>query len=165
MPKAISLYQPWASLCLLPHPEKPDVPVKQYETRPWHLSYRGPLLIHAAKRFTREERAACHYSPLREALQERYGAAEALPTGALLGLVELAGCYPTSKVADDLDVYAAAMGNYNPGRWAWQIIRPRLFADPIPYRGLQGLFRVPLEVLPPQAQTLFLNANARYAPL
>src|SRR3989339_577320 len=39
--KAISLWQPWASLCA--------VGAKLYETRSWSTSYRGPLLICAAK--------------------------------------------------------------------------------------------------------------------
>lgn len=40
--KALSLHQPWASLVALG--------VKTIETRSWATKYRGPLLIHAAKR-------------------------------------------------------------------------------------------------------------------
>jgi hypothetical protein len=40
--KAISLWQPWASLMA--------AGVKLHETRHWWTSYRGPLAIHAAKR-------------------------------------------------------------------------------------------------------------------
>ena len=39
---ALSIWQPWASA--LAHG------VKQYETRHWSTAYRGPLLIHAAKK-------------------------------------------------------------------------------------------------------------------
>ncbi|NEQ45665.1 MAG: ASCH domain-containing protein [Leptolyngbya sp. SIOISBB] len=41
-PKIITLWQPWASLVAYGF--------KQYETRSWATNYRGPLLIHAAKR-------------------------------------------------------------------------------------------------------------------
>lgn len=40
--RAISLWQPWASLVVLG--------AKKIETRHWSTNYRGPLLIHAAKR-------------------------------------------------------------------------------------------------------------------
>lgn len=38
--KAITIWQPWASLLACG--------AKQYETRPWATSYRGPIAIHAA---------------------------------------------------------------------------------------------------------------------
>ena len=40
--KALTLWQPWASLVALG--------LKTIETRGWRTNYRGPLLIHAAKR-------------------------------------------------------------------------------------------------------------------
>jgi hypothetical protein len=45
--KALSLWQPWASLVALG--------VKTIETRSWSTSYRGPLAIHAARRPVREK--------------------------------------------------------------------------------------------------------------
>ena len=39
--KALSLTQPWATLVV--------IGAKRIETRFWHTSYVGPLLIHAAK--------------------------------------------------------------------------------------------------------------------
>lgn len=44
--KAITIWQPWASL--LAHG------MKQYETRSWATKYRGPIAIHAAKRPVRQ---------------------------------------------------------------------------------------------------------------
>ncbi len=40
--KAITIWQPWASLLACG--------AKQYETRSWATSYRGPIAIHAAKK-------------------------------------------------------------------------------------------------------------------
>lgn len=45
--KAISLWQPWATLIA--------TGAKQIETRSWATSYRGPIAIHAAKRKVRKE--------------------------------------------------------------------------------------------------------------
>jgi len=47
--KALSLWQPWASLVALR--------VKTIETRSWSTSYRGPLAIHAAKHVPWKKRA------------------------------------------------------------------------------------------------------------
>ena len=51
--KALSLWQPWASLVALR--------VKTIETRSWSTSYRGPLAIHAAKRPVREKTVIGEY--------------------------------------------------------------------------------------------------------
>ena len=46
--KALSLWQPWASAIALGH--------KRIEPRHWTTSYRGLIAIHAAKRWTADER-------------------------------------------------------------------------------------------------------------
>lgn len=46
--KAISLWQPWAWLCVAT--DEHGRAEKENETRSWPTSYRGPLLIHAAKK-------------------------------------------------------------------------------------------------------------------
>jgi hypothetical protein len=47
--KALSLWQPWASLIA--------VGAKTIETRGWSTTYRGPLLIHAARKIPRLDEA------------------------------------------------------------------------------------------------------------
>ena len=42
--KCLSLWQPWASLVV--------IGAKRFETRSWPTNYRGPLLIHAAQRWS-----------------------------------------------------------------------------------------------------------------
>lgn len=49
--KAITLWQPWALLMALKE--------KEYETRSWMTTYRGPLAIHAAKNFPKDARSLC----------------------------------------------------------------------------------------------------------
>ena len=41
--KAITIYQPWASL--------KACGAKKFETRGWATNYRGPIAIHAAKQY------------------------------------------------------------------------------------------------------------------
>lgn len=49
--KALTLTQPWAQLVA--------IEAKKIETRSWSTSYRGPLAIHAAKRFPKEAQDIC----------------------------------------------------------------------------------------------------------
>jgi hypothetical protein len=53
--KALSLWQPWATLIALKK--------KQIETRSWRTTYRGPLAIHAAKSYPQEARDLCSTEP------------------------------------------------------------------------------------------------------
>lgn len=141
--KAISLWQPWASLWLSPR--------KIHETRHWPIHHRGWLLVHAAKRFERDIDPG---DPLREILDDEFGGhwAMDLPTGALLGVVNVVACKRTEDVlplvpdAAERDDFEC--GDYHPGRFAWQRSDYRVFERPIPYRGMQGLFDVPNDVLP-----------------
>jgi hypothetical protein len=141
--KAISLWQPWASLWCSPR--------KVHETRHWPLRHRGWLAVHAAKRME-------HDMLLAPLCTEQFGRAwlDSLPRGALVGAVLIEGCYRTEEVVrcyggwkparpeyrDDL-----ACGNFAAGRFGWKRGAFRLLPEPVPWRGQQGLFDVPDEVL------------------
>lgn len=142
MAKAISLWQPWASLCVLG--------LKQYETRHWATPYRGELVIHAAKRWTEAERIALMY------FEEEFSIDALAPLwsdkrlfGAALGVVTLTAIYRTELLAPKISGQERDMGNYEAGRYAWRLENPRLFPEPIPYRGQQGMWEwdMPLPVL------------------
>lgn len=131
--RAISLWQPWASLWLTDR--KPD------ETRHWAISHRGWLAVHAAKRF---EKGFATGDPLREILEDEFGGhwAMDLPTGAILGAVQLVDCLPmdrTEPLHDDDRV----CGDWSPGRFAWRRAAVVKLATPIPFSGKQGLFTIP----------------------
>lgn len=135
--KAISLWQPWASLWLSP--------AKIHETRHWRTHHRGPLLVHAAKRFDKlDEDDALVDICWREFPNMN------IPTGALLGIVNIVACVPTESFppahrADDDYV----CGDFAEGRWAWRrSVTFVVFDAPIPYKGRQGLFDVPDDVIP-----------------
>jgi hypothetical protein len=113
--RVLSLWQPWASAVA--------AGAKVIETRSWQTSYRGPLLIHAAKRFDAddmEEMAECPVWigalwPLRfgdhpgltdaeRAVSPARRARACLPLGSAVAVCELADCRPAGSFrADELD--------------------------------------------------------------
>lgn len=124
--KCLTVLQPWASLIFFPnHPWG----VKSTENRCWFTRYRGPLLIHAGKRQDKDGWGA--EGVAREAGQTF----PAMPRGALLGMVMLVGCDQEMRAPWDVE-----------GQWHWRLERPRQFF-PFPYKGRQGLFNVPEEIV------------------
>ena len=145
--KAISLWQPWASLWCSWR--------KVHETRHWRCLHRGWLLVHAGKHF---EKTFELDDPLRLILDDEFGGdwAEDLPTGALIGMVNIVDCQPTQILFGDT---AASddnreCGDFGPGRFAWKRDAFRLFDPPISYRGAQGIFNVPDDLIPIHAKSL-----------
>jgi hypothetical protein len=125
--KAISLWEPWASLMACG--------AKKVETRSWPIFYRGSLLICASKHpmdamaMMVQEMAAEHGF----SVKPRYGMA--------LCVVQVVGCERIRFHAcgDGLEY---ELGDYTPGRFAW-ITEDLTAIDPFPVRGSQGLFDVP----------------------
>ena len=71
------------------------------------------------------------------------------PRGALIGAVKLVACKRTEDMPDGFEVTDDYVcGDFSFGRYAWERSEYRLFADPIPYRGMQGIFNVPEQLLP-----------------
>ena len=138
--KAISLWQPWASLWVSGR--------KIHETRHWSTNHRGPLAVHATKHF--EKTVGVH---LEEILIDEFGGhwAMDLPTGAIVGVIDLVDCqradliYPNGSKADDY-----WCGDFGIGRFGWRGENFKTLAKPIPYKGAQGMFSVPDELV--QAQ-------------
>lgn len=146
--KAISLWQPWASLWLSPN--------KRHETRHWKTKHRGRLLVHAAKKFIKD------VDPdLKGILDGEFGGhwAMDLPTGSIIGIVDLLDVIPTDKtyerevnegrLTDDI-LADLECGDFSDGRYGWLRGRYWRFPEPIPYRGRQMLFDVPREVVAAQ---------------
>lgn len=131
--RCISICQPWASAIFLGH--------KTIETRGWSTRYRGPLLIHASKTFTK---FAQNFAA--EELAVGRGL-ERFPLGAILGVVELESIGET----EDQDYLISALerryGDFSWGRFGWQLTNIRPFKEPIGYSGRQGLFNVPDSVV------------------
>ena len=128
--KAISLWQPWASAMVLGW--------KRNETRHWRTSYRGPLLIHAAKKVV-----GWPSMDIQELFWEDDIAFQPsdLPLGAIVCKVDLVGC-------EEIFIHTRPkgieriLGDYTSGRFMWITENPISFG-PIPFRGSQGFFNVP----------------------
>lgn len=124
--KALSLWQPWATLIARG--------LKLHETRHWLTDYRGPLAIHAAKTLDMAgaPAALCHAGLGR-------GWWDDCPLGAVVAVVRLRRCRRTDGL-DSLTRADQAAGNFLPGRFAWELADVRALGEPIPLTGRQGLF-------------------------
>lgn len=131
--KAISLWQPWASLVMLG--------AKTFETRSWWPNYTGPLVIHAAKKWDRENKYLGE--PFKTVLKDA-GITKVtdLHLGCALGTVELLDVVSTEAVRGRISKQERAFGDYSDGRFAWRLANPKPFPQPIPTIGRQGFFYI-----------------------
>lgn len=152
--KAVSLWQPWATLIA--------AGAKRVETRSWpppHDVLGTRVAIHAAKgglplRDQAEIIGLPEFAPpLREALglaahTPPAAISQALPRGAIVCTVHLARAVPITpdRAARLRDTNPAefAFGDYTAGRWAW-VLEDAQPLGPLPFRGAQGFFQIPLE--------------------
>ena len=121
--KALTLWQPWASLVA--------AEVKRSETRSWRTNYRGPIAIHAAKFMPAK------LDPLwRIAVEDRlHGSLDSLPRGAIVAFARLVEIIPADASPRD------PWGDYTSGRWVWRLACiESIEHEPIPTRGHQGLW-------------------------
>lgn len=135
--KALSIWQPWASLIAYR--------LKLYETRSWQTPYRGPLLICAS-----QNRSGLLQLPiLKHRAKEFFGCSPirqdmAFPLGVAVAIGRLTDCRPTGKyggIGIDPLSYDMIFGDFAPGRFAWKLegVTP---IKPFPVKGRQGLFEV-----------------------
>ena len=149
--KALTLTQPWATLVA--------IGAKRIETRSWRTSYRGPLAIHAAKSFPVDCRALCAVQPFVRALATadyHSRVAQLLgECGKVLAVVDLKGCWSTfpselnqaawlTTFGDGAD--EEAFGDYGPERWGWRMERLQRLATPVPCKGFQQLWTLPVDI-------------------
>jgi len=148
--KAITLWQPWASLIA--------VGVKRLETRSWYTGHRGPIAIHAAAKSPKidslmDAEQALEFIKL---VYQYCGCAPGeLPHGAVIATAELIECYKvfahhSGGVIDlrgnkcEMTVLSASdeykFGDFSLGRYAWRFMHPLPLAEPIPAKGKQGLW-------------------------
>lgn len=143
--RLLSLWQPWASLIAMG--------LKQYETRSWGTNYRGRIAIQAAKRPVDSDgiRVWLEAQKLAGVTGDpRFHTYLNLPLGAIVAVAELTACKwiesEYNPVAETLYAYTneqsdleRAVGNWQPGRYAWKLDNIRPIAQPILCKGAQGL--------------------------
>lgn len=159
--KAITLWQPWASLVGLGE--------KKIETRSWLTKYRGPLAIHAA--------ATCKKSYMDLAWQEPFYSAllplhKSNPTNltlkdvincplmSIIAICNLVDCFEIRTVRPvkrngemvmtafleagnrlvEVSGNELVFGDYTPGRYAWILSEIKLLETPVPAKGKQRLW-------------------------
>jgi hypothetical protein len=122
--------------------------LKLNETRHWKTDYRGPLVIHAAKKpLTQVGLEGGWLEEFTELIEEKAGPDFKFPLGALVCVVNLFDCDRTEHVRERILEIEENFGNYEEGRFAWQTDKCRRFAEPIPWKGAQGFFDVPDEIV------------------
>lgn len=132
--RALTLTQPWATLLALG--------AKQWETRNWKLAYRGPVAIHAAKKFPAEAQVLCQQEPFRSVLHKAgYADPRALPIGQMIALGRLDTIQPTTEwLRAALSEQERAFGDFSDGRYAWYVATVYRLATPVAARGSLGLW-------------------------
>jgi hypothetical protein len=146
--KALSLWQPWASAMFFGW--------KRIETRGWSTDYRGPLAIHASKRWTADERETWAAMARAEGFD---AAGYEVPLGAVICTVCLVDVRPTDELRPTISAQEERWGNY--GTFDQETKRRRFgflttglqrLPQPVPFTGKQGFFDVPDTLLEiPQA--------------
>ena len=149
--RAISLWQPFATLLV--------AGFKINETRGWPTSYRGPLAIHAAKKWTGELEELCLTEPFAtylSRLRPNQGGAFylvdalelILPRGKVVGIVDVDDCVLVDErsSAGVLEP-ERSFGDFTPGRYRWPTSSPRRLREPFDFVGRQGFFDVPDELI------------------
>lgn len=164
--KAITLWQPWATLLACGS--------KIYETRSWATNYTGPIAIHAAAKRppNQGEIPMKNFSAITNALMQYYGAWRFdwrlgatknypdgtdngfdIPLGCVIATAELVGCYrmvryggrEMSSIETENGIYIPTeqekmFGDWTPGRYAWEFRNMIMLPEPIPAKGHQRLW-------------------------
>ncbi len=142
--RALTVKDPWATLIAIGS--------KQIETRSYRTRYRGPIAIHSSKAFSREDQELCSQEPLRGTLDRaEIRSPIAMPRGAIVAIAEIVGC---DQVPGGQGWEATippeperSFGFYSPGRWMWRLANIRRLTEPVPCRGMLGLWRPSPEVM------------------
>ena len=152
--RAITIWQPFATLIVLG--------LKKYETRCWGTSYRGPLIIHAAKRWDDDREFDCKrvvellrnsgFDPdtFNELQRRTFYTPVGETLGKALGVVNLVDCQQRN---DGGSFFENAVGGFGSGRFGWECASPALFETPLRAPGKQGLW-IPDEPLVEAANEL-----------
>ena len=139
--KALTLYQPWATLVA--------IGAKRIETRSWKTDYRGPLAIHAGKYMPEGALDLCLTEPFYPCLR-----GHKMPRGFIVATCELVDVHKIdgtdwmpqlSGWEDEGRFWAAtpqekAFGNYRIGRFMWFLDNIKALSEPVRAKGAMGLW-------------------------
>lgn len=124
--KILSIRQPWAELIVRG--------IKDLENRDWSTRFRGPLLVHAGKKFE-DEAVEWILSKLDADERQRFPMKKsAFECGGIVGVVKMVDCVTTSESK-------WFVGDYG---WCFERAQPLPF---MPLRGSLGLFDAPSDIV------------------
>lgn len=123
--------------------------LKGNETRGWATRYRGPLAIHAAKRWNLDQQ---HFGQVEHTLGRL---PSKLPLGAVVAVAWLVDCRPAMEILPTINPIEKLYGDYGPGRYAWLLKDVQALTEPVPFIGRQGFFEVPQALIAPRAPGWF----------
>lgn len=149
--KAITIWQPWASLIY--------TGAKKIETRNWATKYRGPLAIHAAKRWDTELQSHLFTRQMYGGLAPLVGKPldftfntyidvtkiKNLYKGAIIATCNLIDCVPVENLTlKDIEI-EQYYGDFSPGRVAWILDNVKPLKEPIKAKGKQRIWNWEVE--------------------
>ena len=139
MMRAISLWQPWASLMA--------IGAKTIETRGRSTFVRGDVAICSCAALTYQQYNSWVSPEMQKAFRE-HGLTRfwGLPAGMVLCVVDLYDCVRADIVSSVKPFGEEAFGDYSPGRFAWATRNLRKLKEPVPVKGKQGFFFLPADV-------------------
>jgi hypothetical protein len=152
--KAISLWQPWASLIPLG--------LKHYETRSWKTNYRGKLLICSTANNPKHYR---EYLKIKDELQLPPWGEANFPHGQAIAICDLVDCIEmTPEFIEQQSETEILCGDWQVGRYAWKLENIQSITELFAVKGKQGLFTVSLDIFQPQQKLTELLGNNQVNP-
>lgn len=124
--KALTICQPFAHLI--------SIGDKRVENRTWPTYYRGKLAIHAGKS--------------RAWLDDTDPAG--MVFGAVVAVAVLVDCLHIEKISRGLYISKYPWLNqhvHTEGPWCWVFENVQPLPKPVPYKGAQGLFEIPYQII------------------
>ena len=126
--RILTLWQPWASAI--------TYGLKRFVTRSWGTSYRGTLLIHAAKR----KPTLIDIDYVRPHLGQYSIDQLTQHFGCIVAIADLSNCQlMTPQFIKGMHEQEIGWGLWDPSRFAWELVNVKPLPSPIPCRGQQGL--------------------------
>ena len=137
MPKALTLWEPWATLVSFGY--------KHFETRSWGTNYRGTLYVHAAKRDPKKEKEFWKSAAGKRAaflIGDEFISENNWKLGYVIAKCQLTDVVQMTKEnIRHFDQTEKMFGIYSPGRFAWKLEKVENILFPIPARGFQRLWK------------------------
>lgn len=142
--KTLTLTEPFGTLVALKATQEDG---KGNETRSWGTDHTGPVGIHTAKGFSRDDEDLCGYEPIARALTKggytqdltRKRNTWNLPLGQVIAVAWLERVVRLGPTTDPLRDYPPeperSFGKYAPNRCIWQFSAIYRLATPLPVRG------------------------------